>query len=29
GFTEAYNPNAEPGEIPADLLDETEEETEA
>jgi large subunit ribosomal protein L9 len=22
GFTEAYNPNAEPGEIPADLLDE-------
>ncbi|MDT0508655.1 50S ribosomal protein L9 [Novosphingobium sp. MMS21-SN21R] len=29
GFTEAYNPNAEPGEIPADLLDEAEEETEA
>lgn len=29
GFTEAYNPNAEPGEIPADLLDEGEEETEA
>jgi large subunit ribosomal protein L9 len=21
GFTEAYNPNAEPGEIPSDLLD--------
>jgi large subunit ribosomal protein L9 len=21
GFTEAYDPNAEPGEIPADLLD--------
>lgn len=29
GFTEAYNPNAEPGEIPADLLEEGEEETEA
>jgi len=29
GFTEAYNPNAEPGEIPSDLLDEREEETEA
>ena len=29
GFTEAYNPNAEPGEIPADLLDEGEAETEA
>ncbi|CAH0497261.1 50S ribosomal protein L9 [Novosphingobium sp. CECT 9465] len=29
GFTEAYNPNAEPGEIPADLLDEDTEETEA
>ena len=29
GFTEAYNPNAEPGEIPSDLLDEGEEETEA
>lgn len=24
GFTEAYNPNAEPGEIPADMLDEPE-----
>lgn len=24
GFTEAYDPNAEPGEIPADLLDEVE-----
>jgi large subunit ribosomal protein L9 len=22
GFTEAYDPNAEPGEIPADLLEE-------
>ncbi len=29
GFTEAYNPNAEPGEIPSDLLDEGAEETEA
>lgn len=29
GFTEAYNPNAEPGEIPADLLDEGDAETEA
>lgn len=29
GFTEAYNPNAEPGEIPADLLEEGEGETEA
>lgn len=26
GFTEAVDPNAEPGEIPADLLDEAEEE---
>jgi large subunit ribosomal protein L9 len=24
GFTEEYDPNAEPGEIPADLLDEEE-----
>jgi large subunit ribosomal protein L9 len=23
GFTEAYDPNAEPGEIPADLLEDT------
>jgi large subunit ribosomal protein L9 len=22
GFTEAYDPNAEPGEIPSDLLEE-------
>ena len=29
GFTEAYNPNAEPGEIPSDLLEEGEAETEA
>jgi large subunit ribosomal protein L9 len=29
GFTEAYDPNAEPGEIPADLLEEGEAETEA
>ncbi|KPF91947.1 50S ribosomal protein L9 [Novosphingobium sp. AAP83] len=29
GFTEAYDPNAEPGEIPADLLDEGDAETEA
>lgn len=29
GFTEAYDPNAEPGEIPADLLDETAEGEEA
>ncbi len=27
GFTEAYDPNAEPGEIPADLLEEPTEET--
>ncbi len=27
GFTEAFDPNAEPGEIPADLLDEQEEGT--
>jgi large subunit ribosomal protein L9 len=25
GFTEAYNPNAEPGEIPSDLLDQQDE----
>jgi large subunit ribosomal protein L9 len=25
GFTEAYDPNAEPGEIASDMLDETEE----
>jgi large subunit ribosomal protein L9 len=29
GFTEAYDPNAEPGEIPADLLDEPAEGEEA
>lgn len=29
GFTEDYDPNAEPGEIPADLLDEEEAPTEA
>ncbi len=29
GFTEAVDPNAEPGEIPADLLDEAEEEASA
>ena len=29
GFTEAYDPNAEPGEIPADLLDQPEGEAEA
>jgi large subunit ribosomal protein L9 len=29
GFTEAYDPNAEPGEIPADLLDEAAEGEEA
>lgn len=29
GFTEAYDPNAEPGEIPADLLDEGAAEAEA
>ncbi|MDE1915467.1 MAG: 50S ribosomal protein L9 [Sphingomonadales bacterium] len=29
GFTEAYDPNAEPGEIPAELLDETAEGEEA
>jgi len=29
GFTEAYDPNAEPGEIPADLLDEGAGEAEA
>ncbi len=29
GFTEAYDPNAEPGEISADMLDEAPEETEA
>ena len=29
GFTEAYDPNAEPGEIPADLLEGGEEATEA
>jgi large subunit ribosomal protein L9 len=27
GFTEAYNPNAEPGEIPSDLLDQPAEDT--
>jgi large subunit ribosomal protein L9 len=29
GFTEAYDPNAEPGEIPADLLEEPAEDAEA
>jgi large subunit ribosomal protein L9 len=29
GFTEAYDPNAEPGEIPADLLEEDTAEAEA
>ncbi len=29
GFTEAYDPNAEPGEIASDMLDEAPEETEA
>ena len=29
GFTEAYDPNAEPGEIPADLLDDGAEEAQA
>ncbi|MBB3858860.1 large subunit ribosomal protein L9 [Novosphingobium hassiacum] len=29
GFTEAYDPNAEPGEISSDMLDEPAEETEA
>jgi large subunit ribosomal protein L9 len=29
GFTEAYDPNAEPGEIPADLLEEGTAEAEA
>ncbi len=29
GFTEAYDPNAEPGEIPADLLEDRAEDTEA
>ena len=29
GFTEAYDPNAEPGEIPADMIDEPAEEGEA
>ncbi len=29
GFTEAFDPNAEPGEIPADLLEEAEGEAEA
>ncbi len=29
GFTEAYDPNAEPGEIPADLLEESAADTEA
>lgn len=29
GFTEAYDPNAEPGEIPAELLEGSEEATEA
>ena len=29
GFTEAYDPNAEPGEIPSDLLDDGEAQAEA